>query len=92
MKLKQKQVMVNAYYLFQRERWEISVWEDGKSVARRALHWPLLPDFSGRKFEKKVANVAKELSEYGVTKKQIEDAIMKHCKEERIKPPKYLKQ
>lgn len=84
-------IVVKAGYLHQRERWEITVWKGDNHLKTTSLHWSIFPDFSGKRFEKNVENLVDELSEYGITKKQIEDAILKECRIENLAPPKYLR-
>lgn len=89
--MKDPRIIVKATYLHQRERWEIIVWKGENHLKTTSLHWPFLPDFTGKRFEKNVEKVAAELSEYGISKKQIEDVILKTCRRDNLAPPKYLR-
>lgn len=88
---KDPKITVKAGYLRQRERWEIVVWKGENHLKTTQLHWPILPDFTGKMFEKNVEKLVDELKEYGITKKQIEDAILTECRTEKLAPPKYLR-
>lgn len=84
-------ITVTAGYLYQRGRWEIFLHEGKQPIKNSPLFWPILPDFTGKRFEKEVEKLAEELNRYGVTKEQIEEAILEECRREDIKPPKYLR-
>ena len=73
------------------ERWKVVVRDGEHIVKQKQLNWPIIPDHTGKGFEQSVNQLAKELSAYGITKEQIEVAILETCRREEIKPPKYLR-
>lgn len=77
-------------YPVQQWHWEIFVREGKVLLTHRPLQLPSI-EFTGKRFEKEVERLAEDLSKYGVTKKQLEEAILEGCKKEKIKPPKYLR-
>lgn len=77
-------------YPVQQWRWKIFVREGKMLLVHRPLQLPSI-EFTGKRFEKSVGELAEDLSKYGVTKKQLEEAIIEGCKKEKIRPPKYLR-
>lgn len=77
-------------YPVQCKQWKVFVREGKMLLVHRPLQLPSI-EFTGKRFEKSVGELAEDLSKYGVTKKQLEEAILEGCKKEKIRPPKYLR-
>ncbi len=77
-------------YPVQQCHWEIFVRKGKMLLAHRPLGFPFI-EFTGKRFEKSVDELTEDLGKCGVTKEQLEEAIIEACKKEKIRPPKYLR-
>lgn len=87
----EKTVEFGITYVNHMERWKVVVRDGEHIVKQKQLNWPIIPDYTGKGFEQSVNQLTEELSEYGITKEQIEVAILETCQREEIEPPKYLR-
>ena len=56
----------------------------------KALSEPVF-DITGAKMKKRIESLALQLERYGISREDLEQAIIKACNNEKIKPPKCLR-
>ena len=80
-------------YLAQRNWWIIFIiHKDDKRSTKYEILPGLVIDFSGERFKKRIESMAETLEEkYGITQKELEDAILQWCNDQKKKPPKCLR-